>query len=260
MGGFVERRRGGFRIDRRRKLGTLIPNEIILFELQELLRRRFAAGGRRVLDLGAGTRPYREVCDAYFESAAAVDVETSPHGLAAIDLVASADDLPYPDNDFDFVLCTEVLEHCRDPAAVLREIARVLEPGGLAFVTTPFLVSLHEMPYDYYRFTPSALRALAEEAGFEVVSLIPRGGAFPVLLGAAQQPLVKGLRLVSRLVRVDVGRPGNPLAYLTVVLPQLAYLGVWRLRRRRGRVGDASTRATLGYVTTLRKPRVSPLP
>jgi SAM-dependent methyltransferase len=52
-------------------------------------------------------------------------------------VVADGGRLPFADAVFAVVVCTEVLEHVDDPSVVFAEIARVLRPGGLAYVTTP---------------------------------------------------------------------------------------------------------------------------
>ena len=57
----------------------------------------------------------------------------------------------------------------------MREMARVVRPGGKVLITVPFIQPLHELPSDYFRFTPSSLRAFAEEAGLEVLSIAARG-------------------------------------------------------------------------------------
>lgn len=55
-----------------------------------------------------------------------------------VSLNIEIDKFPFPDNYFDLILCTEVLEHLlRTPAIPLREIKRVLKPDGLAIITTP---------------------------------------------------------------------------------------------------------------------------
>ncbi len=53
--------------------------------------------------------------------------------------VGAVEDIPYPDNTFDKVLFCEVIEHVEDDAKVLREIRRVLKPGGRVVITTPSL-------------------------------------------------------------------------------------------------------------------------
>jgi ubiquinone/menaquinone biosynthesis C-methylase UbiE len=49
----------------------------------------------------------------------------------------SLTELPYDDNEFDWVFCTEVLEHIPDDARAFFEISRVLHPGGLVLISTP---------------------------------------------------------------------------------------------------------------------------
>jgi len=46
--------------------------------------------------------------------------------------------LPYTDNTFDYILCAEVLEHMKDPQALVNEIYRVLKPDGIVIIATPF--------------------------------------------------------------------------------------------------------------------------
>ena len=71
--------------------------------------------------------------------------------------------LPFRDASVDTVLSTEVLEHVPRPELLVREMARVVKPGGKLLITVPFIQPLHELPSDYFRFTPSSLRAFAEE-------------------------------------------------------------------------------------------------
>lgn len=78
-----------------------------------------------------------------------------------VDVVADVEQLPFPDNLFQRIECDAVLEHVRHPERAMREIERVLAPGGLAHVVVPFCHPLHEYPKDYHRFTPDALRLLA---------------------------------------------------------------------------------------------------
>ena len=63
-------------------------------------------------------------------------------GLTADVANLNTDPLPYPDSSFDLVTCTEVIEHLEDYRAALREMARVLRPGGVLVVTTPNVLNL----------------------------------------------------------------------------------------------------------------------
>jgi SAM-dependent methyltransferase len=261
--GSAEFRRGRWRLDVQENLGNLISQEIILAALVDFLERRFPGGREEsVLDLGAGSKPYAPLYDGHFASTTTVDVPDSLHDTASVDVFASADELPFADDSFECVICTEVLEHCREPRAVMAEIARALKPGGAAFVTTPFLLPLHEMPYDYYRYTPSALEDLATEAGLSVTSISPRGGYGAVALGVVQMPITKIFHKLATVTHLPLYHLYNPFVFATIVLPQRLYLSVWRYGRghaatRLGRLSNKLTYYTLGYVTELEKPRES---
>jgi ubiquinone/menaquinone biosynthesis C-methylase UbiE len=262
--GSVEFRRGRWRLSASQNVGTLISQEIILTELQEFLERHFSKDRTgSVLDLGAGSKPYEPLYATYFESATAVDVPHSLHGTDAIDVFASADDLPFGSESFDCVICTEVLEHCREPRAVMAEIARVLNHGGRAFITTPFLLPLHdELPFDFYRFTPWALEDLATGAGLGVESIAPRGSYLAVALRVIQMPIAKIWQRLASRTALPLYNAYNPFIWSTVVLPEELYLLLWRYVRRRpsGRLArsyEKLTYYTLGYVTALVKPVAS---
>jgi SAM-dependent methyltransferase len=97
-----------------------------------------------------------------------------------VDVAADAHQLPFPDNIFTRVECDAVLEHVRDPRVVMREIVRVLAPGGYAHLVTPFCHPFHEYPKDYQRFTLDGLKELA--SGMTVVAEGWRTGPTATLL------------------------------------------------------------------------------
>jgi SAM-dependent methyltransferase len=70
---------------------------------------------------------------------------------------------------FDFVVCTEVLEHTLQPFDAIAEIRRVLKPGGLLLVSVPFNLRIHGPLPDCWRFTEHGLRALLR--GWELLEL-----------------------------------------------------------------------------------------
>lgn len=81
--------------------------------------------------------------------------------------------LPFADNEFDGVVLTEVLEHCKNPFQAMSEVRRVLKPNGLLLVTSPFLWPWHgtEDYQDYWRFTHEGWQLLLKE--FSEVEIIP---------------------------------------------------------------------------------------
>lgn len=85
-----------------------------------------------------------------------VDIYASSH----VDVLADAHYLPFQSSSFDLVIIQAVLEHVISPHTVIKEISRVLCPSGLVYSEAPFLQSVHEGPYDFFRFTLSAHRWL----------------------------------------------------------------------------------------------------
>ena len=90
--------------------------------------------------------------------------------------------LPFADATFDTLFCCSVLEHAPEPWGALSEMYRVLVPGGIAIVSLPFLLHLHDEPHDYYRFTRYGIEHLAERAGFQVAQVVVNGGLFHLIL------------------------------------------------------------------------------
>lgn len=94
-----------------------------------------------------------------------VDIATGylPYAAAAgIDAIqADIENLPYPDERFDYVLCTDVLEHVLDLNACLRELERVLKKDGLLFLRVPDREELEHYLRSEYEFVH--LRSFHEE-------------------------------------------------------------------------------------------------
>jgi SAM-dependent methyltransferase len=100
--------------------------------------------------------------------------------MPGVDVAADAERLPFPGDIFQRVECDAVLEHVRDPRQVMREIRRVLAPGGYAHLVTPFCHPFHEYPKDFRRFTIDGLKEIA--APLEVVAQGWRTGPTATLL------------------------------------------------------------------------------
>jgi SAM-dependent methyltransferase len=146
------------------------------------LKRELASFNGLVLDVGCGHKPYRGLLLSPPSRASAyigVDLPGNPYSTPDLEWDGAA--LPRPDASVDSVLLTEVLEHCPEPGAVLKEVWRVLRPGGFLFMTVPFIWPMHALPHDEYRFTPFALQRLLRDAGFPTPCVAATGGRDAVL-------------------------------------------------------------------------------
>jgi SAM-dependent methyltransferase len=86
-----------------------------------------------------------------------------------VDVVGDAHVLPLADGSVDAVHCEAVFEHLEEPALAAAEMFRVMKPGAIAFVCTPFLQPFHGYPSHYQNFTHVGHRRLFERAGFAVL-------------------------------------------------------------------------------------------
>lgn len=104
------------------------------------------------LDLGCGYTAYEK----YFPNRVGFNIQPGPK----VDVVGDAHSLPFKDEEFDNILCTEVLEHLHSPEVAISEMKRVLKREGKLILTTRFIFPLHDVPNDYYRFTKYGLKHL----------------------------------------------------------------------------------------------------
>lgn len=105
--------------------------------------------GARILDVGAGGRRITPGVVTF-------DAVPGPE----VDIVGDLHQMDLADDSFDCVFCTGTLEHVQDPWTAVREIHRVLKPGGLAHIDVPFIQGYHADPHDYWRFTLEGLRLI----------------------------------------------------------------------------------------------------
>ncbi len=129
----------------------------------------------RMLDVGCGTKPYRELFKV--ESYVGLDIDSDISRKRDIaDFFYSGTEFPLLDNSFDFVLCSQVLEHVFNPNEFLGEINRILKSKGRLLLTVPFVWDEHEQPYDYARYSSFGLLALLKNNGFNVLQHRKIGG------------------------------------------------------------------------------------
>jgi SAM-dependent methyltransferase len=152
----ADHRRGGL-------IGKLLAAQDVDVYKSPALRgrgERFVASfgpDARLLNVGAGATDY---------GPRVVNLEIS--AVPGADVVGVAEALPFADASFDGVVLEAVLEHVPDGDRTLREIHRVLTPGGQLYVDVPFIEGYHGSPEDFRRFTVGGLTAELERHGYSV--------------------------------------------------------------------------------------------
>jgi SAM-dependent methyltransferase len=132
--------------------------------------------GMAALDLGCGNGGNRR----YLADLGVRDVAGIDWWSPAADVLADAHRLPFADQSFDLVISTAVLEHCYFPHLVMREIHRVLKPGGSALMGASFWEKWHGE--SFFHFTPNGIYAVCLQAELSLVDLWSGWGFIPAVL------------------------------------------------------------------------------
>ena len=208
----------------------------------------------KLLDAGAGLKPYEPLfehcqyescdfaeCEAFYGN---LDDGRRDNIAARHTYICTLEQIPVEDDTYDIVICTEVLEHVPSPAAVLRELHRVLKPSGKLLITVPQGYGIHGEPYNFFYFTRYGLELVLREAGFNVMMIRERGGYFYFLYD----------RLANAIPRIVVGykhRMSLMMLLLSPIHIALAYLLGPALLLLEPL--DREKRFTMGYVSVAQK-------
>lgn len=143
--------------------------------------RKIAAQGE-VLDVGGG-EPFGKWMEEYRPLFKDCSYRTCDYDASTgADVIGDIHNLPVPDESVKAIICSSVLEHVRDPLQAMREMHRILVPGGRMFLYIPSTYPYHARPGhypDYWRFFKDTLEELA--TGFTELHIEKRGGYFTAL-------------------------------------------------------------------------------
>jgi SAM-dependent methyltransferase len=156
-----------------------VGKRAIVYGLLDRFGRKRKVAGRRALDVGCGTglnldhlsRLAQPVGTDYYEEALQFCRERGHTMLCKAD----AAELPFGEGFFDIITALDVIEHLDDDVIALRELRRVLRPGGVAVISVPAYPVLWTYWDDILghrrRYTTRTLRAAIEKAGLEVLKV-----------------------------------------------------------------------------------------
>ncbi|MEO7653702.1 MAG: class I SAM-dependent methyltransferase [Bryobacteraceae bacterium] len=195
---------------------------------------RFAASAKprdRVLDAGAGEGRYSKWFAHARYTGIDLAVGDSSWNYGGLDAVGDLTVLPFRDNCFAECLNIVTLEHVREPALVIRELARVLASGGRLLLIVPHEWEVHQSPHDYFRYTRHGVEYLLQQAGFAAFDVQPIGGYFRLMA----RRLLNGLQFFTGGLRWILFLPAALfLVPPALILPFLDFL-------------DKDRNFTLGY-------------
>ncbi len=168
------------------------------------------------IDIGAGISQFQEITSKFKN---AVRMDFYPYPL--INVVADmSTKFPLRTGVSDIIFISNVLEHVFTPHDFLQECHRVLKPGGFIVGTVPFLIGVHQAPYDYYRYTNFMLEKLFSGAGFNNIAIEIVGKPFDVF-ETMQRQFFSGMMAHSDSL--------GPWNRLIMSLGRRAVLGVTKL-------------------------------
>ena len=155
---------------------------------QRPLKRFLASADGLVLNIGSGNS---------LRQKGVVNVDMMDY--ENVDIVCDIHNLPFKDNSIDAVMSLAVLEHVREPALVLKEVHRVLKPGGLIFSVIPFMQPFHASPHDYQRYTLPGIEFLHRD--FQKMESGVFSGPTSGALWAFQEALASVMSFGSEMLR-----------------------------------------------------------
>jgi SAM-dependent methyltransferase len=141
------------------------------------------ANGGKALDVGCGGQPFRSALEKRGSEYFSLDVNPTPG--VSVDFLSPID-APLPAaliecGPYDFILCTEVLEHVADWPRAFENLVTLLAPGGKLLLTAPHFYFLHEEPYDFFRPTLHAFAHFAARHNLTVLESRRLGDAWDLL-------------------------------------------------------------------------------
>lgn len=160
-----------------------------------------------VYDIGCGDKPFASFLQGKVKEHVGVDIEDGFYSSNHIDLVGTAYHVPIEDCAADAVISSQVIEHLDDPIKALKEINRIVAPGGILFLSFPFLYPIHAEPHDYARYTEYFMEKKLKEYDFEVLEIDPIGGFwycagsfFAMYIQSFDRGILSRLKIVKALI------------------------------------------------------------
>lgn len=154
------------------------PQYLVKRYIYSFIKKTIKYAKGDLVDIGCGTAPYKKYYLPHVNSYTGLDhpqtVKMYP-SQDKPDILGDLLNLPIKNNSYDTVILFEVLEHINNPQKAIQEIERILKPKGHLLLAVPFFYPLHDIPFDYLRYTEYFLRKLMNDNGLKIIKLYSDG-------------------------------------------------------------------------------------
>lgn len=162
--------------------------------------------GSKLLDAGAGNQRYKQFCShlQYIsQDFGEFDSQDNTEGIKGgekwrsmeCDIISDIINIPVDDDSFDAILCSEVLEHIKNPVLAIQEFSRIIKSGGELILTAPFCSLTHMAPFYYSNgFSKYWYKDILEESGFGITEIVANGNYFSYMA----QELIRTIEIAER--------------------------------------------------------------
>lgn len=128
---------GGLRHAACHKCGSSDRERLIYVYLKEKLKFFTTEKNKKILHIAPENNLSKNILKFGYENYICGDLFTEGYSYPSHVINMSVSDIPHPENTFDLIICNHVLEHVYDDISALKEIYRVLKPGGKAILQVP---------------------------------------------------------------------------------------------------------------------------
>lgn len=161
---------------------TLIAPQYFLKKYEnEAILSTLKIKGDIIVDIGCGRQKYKNILLSKYKKYIGIDhpdVSKKYQNKDMPDILADAVKIPLKSNYADTTIMISVLEHLPKPQLALNEAYRITKNGGSICLITVQNYILHDVPYDYFRYTKYSLEKMLTESGFKITKIKPLGNYF----------------------------------------------------------------------------------
>lgn len=197
-----------------------------------------------VLDVGCGQSPYKFLLNKDQAKYYGIDItEADRFNYHNSDVTYfNGQDIPFGDEKFDGLICTEVLEHVEGYQRLIDEMHRVMKTGATGIITIPWSARYHYIPWDFFRFTPSSLKTMF--SNFSEARITNRGTDVTVIANKVIVMFIRNLMPVVawKWILVPIWLLLTPILALVILM---GHCSLW--------FGLGTDEDPLGYTIVVKK-------